>query len=129
MIPVSIGIAMSINFAVFWAVPIMGMGSLYKHTGLKEILQPIYFAMEQNSTIRNFAANYIYTKPEHADYFAMTLLLLFNCSISIPFMFYWQLTHGSLPFWLIFCYYCSWVGLGGSIMGSAYAMAHKEVGL
>jgi len=29
--------------------------------------------------------------------------------------------------WLIYAYYFSWVGIGGRIMGAAYALAHKEV--
>lgn len=41
-------------------------------------------------------------------------------------MFYWQLTYGVLPWWLIAGYYCSWVGVGGTSMGSAYSLAHKE---
>lgn len=126
VLPMMSGILMSLNFVLIWAVPIMGMGQFYK-SFLKSTLQPVYFMIEQNSLLRNFAANYIYTKPEHADFFAMSLLTTLNCAITIPTMFYWQLKYGSLPYWLIFAYYCSWVGLGGSIMGSAYALAHKEV--
>lgn len=117
---------MSVNFLLIWAVPIMGMGQFYK-SFLKTSLQPVYLAIEQNSYVRSFASNYIYTKPEHADFFAMSFLTALNCAITIPTMFYWQLTYGSLPYWLIAAYYCSWVGMGGSIMGAAYGLAHKEV--
>lgn len=117
---------MSLNFMVFWAVPIMGMGQLYK-TFLKKKLQPVYLALESSPFLRKFAADYIYIRPEHADFFALSCLLIVNCSFSIPFMFYWQLTRGTLPYWLIFLYYCSWVGVGGSMMGAAYALSHKEV--
>lgn len=117
---------MSVNFLLIWAVPIMGMGQFYK-SFLKPVLQPIYLQMEQNKLIRSFASTFIYTKPEHADFFAMSFLTALNCSITIPTMFYWQLRYGSLPYWLIAAYYCSWVGLGGSIMGAAYGLAHKEV--
>ncbi len=117
---------MTLNFIAFWAVPVMGMGNLYKFL-LKPYLQPIYLAMEGNKTLRSFAANYIYQRPEHADFFALSLLLVINCSITIPTVFYWQLKNGALPSWLIFGYYCSWAGIGGSIMGAAYALAHKEV--
>jgi len=125
-VPFAVGVAMSINFVLFWAVPIAGMGAVYKQV-LKPFLQPIYLSIEQNPTLRKFAADYIYNKPEHADFFALSILLLISCSISIPTMFYWQLTYGSLPFWLIAAYYCSWVGIGGSMMGTAYGLAHKEV--
>lgn len=117
---------MSINFLVIWAIPIMGMGQFYK-SFLKRFLQPIYLELEQNAFVRSFASKYIYTKPEHADFFAMSFLTTLNCAISIPTMFYWQLKYGSLPYWLIAAYYCSWVGMGGSIMGAAYGLAHKEV--
>lgn len=125
-IPLICGAAMSINFIIFWAIPIMGMGSLYKSC-LKKILQPMYLHLEGNDTFRSFASKYIYSKPEHADYFAMSVLTIISCLISIPTMFYWQLKYGYLPLWLIGAYYCSWVGLGGSIMGTAYSLAHKEV--
>jgi hypothetical protein len=125
-LPFLSGVIMSINFLIVWAIPVMGMGQFYK-TFLKRFLQPVYYAMEQNSFFRWFAASFIYTKPEHADFFPMSLLTALNCAITIPTMFYWQLKYGSLPYWLIFAYYCSWVGLGGSIMGAAYGLAHKEV--
>ena len=126
IIPTISGILMSINFIIFWVIPIMGMGSLYKQL-LKPFLQPFYLMMDKNPYLRSFGSKYIYTKPEHSDFISMSLLVIINCSISIPTMFYWQLTYGYLPHWLIFCYYCSWVGIGGSMMGAAYGLAHKEV--
>ncbi len=125
-IPFLVGVAMSINFLIFWAIPIAGMGSIYKEV-LKPYLQPIYLYFEGHPVLRKFAADYIYTKPEHADFFALSMAAVISCFISIPTMFYWQLTTGSLPSWLIFLYYCSWVGIGGNIMGAAYGLAHKEV--
>ena len=126
LIPFVSGLIMSINFLVFWAIPIMGMGMLYKNC-TKVVLKPIYDAIESSHLIRRFASSYIYTKPEHADFFAMSILVMINCSITIPTMFYCQLKYEYLPWWLIALYYCSWVGIGGSIMGAAYALAHKEV--
>ena len=117
---------MSMNFLIVWAIPIMGMGWFYKKF-LKWALQPLYLSIDQNPQFRAFASKWLYTKPEHADFFAMSILVVVNCSVSIPTMFFWQLRYGHLPYWLIFAYYCSWVGLGGSIMGAAYALAHKEV--
>lgn len=117
---------MTINFLLFWAIPVAGMGALYKNF-LKKYLQPIYLFMESNSLMRSFASNFVYNDPRHADFFPLSLLIVINCSISIPTMFYWQFTTGSLPAWLIALYYCSWVGIGGSMMGGAYGLAHKEV--
>jgi hypothetical protein len=117
---------MTLNWLLFWFVPIMGMGSIWKYF-LKFGLLPIYHMIDQNKYFRSFASNYIYTRPEHADFFLMSLLTILSSSIFIPLLFYWQLTYGDLPKWLIFTYYCSWVGLGGSVMGTAYSLAHKEV--
>lgn len=124
--PFLCGVAMTVNFVVVWAVPVAGMGQIYRNI-LKPVLHPAYLYIEGSTILRSFAAKYIYSKPQYADFFALSLLAVLNCSITIPGMFYWQLRYGSLPLWLIFAYYCSWVGLGGSIMGSAYALAHKEV--
>lgn len=85
--------------------------------------------MESSSLMRGFAGKYIYSNPKHADFFPLSLLVVLNCSVTIPFMFYWQLKNGNLPGWLIASYYCSWVGIGGSMMGAAYGLAHKEVGI
>lgn len=125
-LPFISGLIMSLNFLVFWAIPIAGMGAIYKNL-LKPVLHPLYIMLDESPFLRSFAAKYIYTKPEHADFFAMSLLVVVNCAISIPTLFYWQLFKGYLPMWLIVAYYCSWVGIGGSIMGAAYALAHKEV--
>mmetsp|Transcript_28872 Transcript_28872/g.21496 ORF Transcript_28872/g.21496 Transcript_28872/m.21496 type:complete len:438 (-) Transcript_28872:56-1369(-) len=124
-LPFISGVLMTANFVIFWAVPVVGMGQLYRNL-FAPVLKPLYDSIESNKTLRNFAASYVYNNPQHADFFALSLILVLNCSITIPFMFYWQLSHGSLPIWLVYAYYCSWVGLGGSIMGGAYALAHKE---
>lgn len=120
------GTLMSLNFIAFWGIPIFSMGSLYKSL-LKPYLQPIYLYLEANLYVRRFAHTFFYTKEQHADFFAMSALLILNCSISIPTVFFWQLKYGHLPWWLIGLYYCSWVGIGGSMMGAAYGLAHKEV--
>jgi hypothetical protein len=57
----------------------------------------------------------------------MSIILIINSFVSISICFYWQLNIGDTPMWLIALYYCSWVGVGGRIMGAAYALAHKEV--
>lgn len=116
---------MSLNFVLFWSMPIAIQGILYKHC-LVHVLKPLYDIMDQNKLLRGFAENYIYTNPKHADFFAISMLLVVNYSIAIGFVFYWQLSRGELPYWLIAAYYFAWVGVGGRMMGGAYAMAHKE---
>lgn len=103
----------------------MGMGLLWKHA-LRSILLPIYNILDGNKYIRQFAADYIYTRPEHADYFVTSVLAIVNTVGGVIAMFYYQLKFNNLPAWLIFAYYCSWVGVGGRIMGAAYTLAHKE---
>lgn len=126
IIPLLGGIFMTINFTMFWAVPIMGMGLVWKHA-LKKYLQPVYDYIDQHPKLRSFAVKNIYSKPQHADYFAISLLIILNTILSVGTLFYWQLSTGSLPFWLIALYYCSWVGVGGRMMGAAYTLAHREV--
>ena len=125
-IPFLCGLVMSINFLFFWAVPIAGMGQLWK-IGLKSLLSPLYEWLDCSSYVRRFAREYVYTKTEHSDFLAMSILLVVNASISFGVILRQQLVCGHLPWWMIFAYYCSWVGLGGRIMGAAYALAHKEV--
>ena len=127
MIPFLSGVTLSVNFLIFWAIPVAGMGSLYKHTPLKRFLQPIYYYFENHSAVRSFASSYVYENPQHADFFVMLILLLMSSFISAGAMFYVQLQTGTLPVWLIAAYYCSWVGIGGSMMGTAYGLSHKEV--
>lgn len=126
IVPFLIGLAMTINWILFWSIPIMGMGMLWKYC-LQFSLLPIYNYIDNHSLPRTFAKNYIYSRPEHSDYFLISVLTLLNSVIFIGIVFYWQLNFGYLPAWLIFVYYCSWVGIGGRIMGTAYSLAHREV--
>lgn len=120
------GSLMTLNFAIFWAVPVVVQGQFYKLIA-KSILDSIFYAIDDNSMLRSFAENYIYTNPRHSDFFGTTILLIINALVGISLMFYWQLTYGQLSWWMIFAYYFSWVGFGGRVMGGAYALAHKEV--
>ena len=126
ILPFMFGLAMSVNFMLIWALPIMGMGGLWKSI-IKQFLLPVITGLDQSPLLRSFAKTYIYTKPEHADFFLTSLLVILNSAVSLSTAFYWQLSTGTLPWWLIFAYYCSWVGIGGRTMGGAYALAHKEV--
>lgn len=128
MFPFFFGVCLTINWLLIWAVPVMGMGLVWKHL-LKYFLQPVYDALESNKTLRAFASTYIYSRAEHADYFVMSVLTLLNSVVFLSIVFYWQMKFGYLPAWLLFVYYCSWVGVGGRIMGTAYTMAHKEVSI
>lgn len=127
MFPFLSGVVLSLNFLIFWAVPVAGMGSLYKHTPLKRFLRPIYSFLENHSAVRNFASYYVYENPQHSVFFVMLVLLCSSAFISAGVMFYTQLSTGTLPVWLVAAYYCSWVGIGGSMMGTAYGFSHKEV--
>ena len=125
ILPFFFGSLMTANWLLFWAVPILGMGLVWK-VCLRNVLLPVYNMIDQNETLRAFAKKYIYSRPLHSDYFAMSLLAIINSMIALPIVFYWQLTYGHLPAWLIFAYYCSWVGVGGRNMATAYTLAHKK---
>lgn len=44
------------------------------------------------------------------------LLLLLSTNIAVGVVTWWQVMHGSLPFWLIFLYYLAWdVNLKGRL--------------
>ena len=126
ILPFLFGIVMSVNFAIFWALPVMGMGALWK-IFFKQFFLPAYTFLDTNKLVRSFASEYIYTKPEHADFFVTSVTIIVNIGAALGFVFYYQLSTGTLPAWLICAYYCSWVGIGGRTMGGAYALAHKEV--
>jgi len=120
-----IGVAMTANFLAFWAVPVAGMGQLWK-LALQYPLEPLYRLMDENRTLRSFAGTYIYSKPKYADFFAISLLVTLSAFASLGYAYYYQMTHGKLDWWVIYAYNLVWVGLGGRSMGAAYTMAHKE---
>ncbi len=128
VIPFIVGLVMTVNWLVFWSVPILGMGMLWKYL-LQYPIMPIYSYFDNHKALRAFASTYIYSRPEHADFFLICVLTILNSVVFIGLVFYWQLNYGDLPSWLIFVYYCSWVGLGGRVMGTAYSIAHREVRL
>ena len=116
---------MTVNFLTFWALPIAGMGLTWKHL-LRPVLEPVYVFLDQSVMVRRFAENFVYSNPQHADFFVTSVLLLLNFVVGMAVLLYWQFSTGSLPAWLIALYYCSWVGTGGRMMGAAYALAHRE---
>jgi len=121
----AIGCILSLNFVIFWAIPIAFMGMMYKHI-LQPLLFPIYKTIDSSRALRWIAEEYVYTSKESVDYFLISLIVLLNSFVSLSVVFYYQFSVGYLPWWLIAMYYCSWVGTGGRMMGAAYALAHKE---
>jgi hypothetical protein len=82
--------------------------------------------VDESKILRGFAAKYIYSKEKYSDFFLTGILGIINSVAGISFVFYTQLTMGYLPWWVIYAYYFSWVGIGGRMMGTAYSYAHKE---
>jgi len=119
------GALLTLDFAVFWALPIAAQGQAYK-VGLNRVLDPIYERIDGSPALRRFAERWVYQKPVHADYFARALLLLLSTVLAVGVVTWWQVAHGSLPIWLIYLYYFAWVGFGGRTMGAAYTFAHRE---
>jgi hypothetical protein len=102
------------------------MGMLWKYC-VKDYIVPVYDLIDKSLILRDFATKYIYAKQNGADFFATSILTIFSTLVSVSAVFYWQLTYGYLPWYVILAYYCAWVGIGGRMMGAAYALAHKEV--
>lgn len=120
-----LGILMTINFIVFWAIPIFGMGASWHHA-LKPVLQPIYNWMERHPKLRDFASKYIYQRPIHADYFAQSILVLLSWVLPFGYCVIQQRLNGTLSWWQVYFYYCMWVGIRGGTLGGAYSLAHRE---
>ena len=119
------GALLTLNFAIFWALPIVIQGRSFK-LGLNRVLRPMYDWIDGSPRLRGFAARWIYQRPVHVDYFARALLLLLSTAIAFGVVTWYQITRGSLPLWLIFLYYLAWVGFGGRCLGGAYTFAHRE---
>jgi fatty acid desaturase len=120
-----VGFMLAIDFLIFWAVPLVGQGALYKQL-LLPYVRPLFNYFDESPALRRFAKAFIYEKETHADFFFTQLLFLMNFIPTFCFVVYWQVRYGSLPWWLIAVYYCNWVGLGGRNLGASYAMAHRE---
>ena len=119
------GVLLTVNFAVFWLLPIAIQGQLFRLGGWR-VLRPIYDRVDRSPALRAFATRWIYRKPVHADYFATAIFLLLSLGLSLGVVFAWQIGTGGLPLWLVYAYFFAWVGFGGRGMGAAYTFAHRE---
>jgi len=90
-------------------------------------MRPLFAIIDSRySPIRLFAAKFIYRNPRHADYAATAFLVTLSGVGSLAYVFWYQLTYGTLPWKIVIPYYWAWVGMGGRQMGGAYTFAHKE---
>lgn len=121
----SLGVLLTLNFAVCWAAPVLVQGRLF-HLGLHRLLRPVHAAADRSSTLRRFAARHVYRRAVHVDYFVTAMFLTTGTAIALGTVFAWQISFGSLPWWLVAAYYFAWVGFGGRGMGAAYTFAHRE---
>jgi hypothetical protein len=121
----ALGLALTVNFLLFWAVPIYVMGESFNRF-LHHLLRPIYDRVDRNEKIRAFAREHVYRKEVHTDYFATALFFTAGTLIALTTLFTVQIATGGLPWWLIAAYFFSWVGFGGRGMGAAYTFAHRE---
>ncbi|MCY4228013.1 MAG: fatty acid desaturase [Gammaproteobacteria bacterium] len=119
------GYLLTLNFAVLWAAPIVIQGQTYRH-GLKRIFRPLYRFIDGLPGWRSFAVKNVYRMEADAAYFTAAVLCFSSTVAMISIMLWWQVLHGSLPWWLIALYYFHWVGPGGRMMGVAYTFAHRE---
>ena len=120
-----LGVLLTLNYAVIWAAPVVIQGQAFRH-GLNRVLSPIYRLVDGSSTLRRFAARYVYRRPAHVDYFAASVLATASTVPLLVVVFAWQVAYGSLPWWLVAIHYFLWVGPGGRSMATAYTLAHRE---
>lgn len=121
----TLGCLLTLNFLVFWAIPIYLQGWAYKSV-LHRFIRPIYDLVDMSPRLRKFAFRYIYSEEYLVDYFATAVFFMAGLLVSLIVVFSWQISFGTLPWWLIAAYYFSWVGFGGRSMGAAYTFAHRE---
>lgn len=120
-----LGTLVTLNFALFWAVPVMVQGQLFRH-GLGRPLRRVYRLLDGSPAIRRFATKHVYRRPVHVDYFVSAILVTVSTAAGLGAVFGWQIATGSLPWWLVAAYYFVWVGPGGRGMAAAYTFAHRE---
>lgn len=102
-----VGLLLSLNFLTLWAIPVFGMGQLWK-SFFRYIGHPIFEMIDGNSYVRHFAETYIYSKPKYADFFVTTVMVTVSTVCSVVGMFWVQIKYGYLPWWSIALHYCAW---------------------
>lgn len=121
----SVGVLLTINFLVFWAIPIAFQGQIWKQC-LRYVLGPVYRFIDTSRPMRWVGETFFYSEKRFADFFFQGLLVFFSITTALGYVLSYQIQNGYLPFSLIFAYYFAWVGFGGRVMGGAYTFAHKE---
>ena len=120
-----LGMLLTLNFAVCWAAPVFIQGRLF-HMGLHRLVRPVFFLLDRCAALRRFAVKYVYRQAVYADYFATAIFLTVGVALSLGAVFFWQISFGALPWWLVAAYYFAWVGFGARGMGRAWTFAHRE---
>jgi len=120
-----LGLAVFLNFVVFWAVPIGLQGQGWR-LNITKRLHPIYTALDNNKWLRSIANTYVYNKEVYSDFFAISCGLAVNTFVTIAVVLYQQIKYDTVPLWMVYAYYFMWVGLGGRGMGGVYTLTHKE---
>ncbi|KAI9002599.1 hypothetical protein DFJ74DRAFT_696319 [Hyaloraphidium curvatum] len=82
--------------------------------------------MDRSPAVRGFAERYVYSKPQHADFFVTTVLITVSTAVSAVALIAIQNKLGYLPWTVLLLYYNVWLGLGGRMMGATYALTHRE---
>eukprot|EP00961_Rhodomonas_salina_P237612 3211846-Rhodomonas_salina.2 len=131
-----LGLAVFLNFVVFWAVPIGLQGQGWR-LNITKRLHPIYTALDNNKWLRSIANTYVYNKEVYSDFFAISCGLAVNTFVTIAVVLYQQvrssgllaapvqIKYDTVPLWMVYAYYFMWVGLGGRGMGGVYTLTHK----
>ena len=121
----ALGALLAFNFALIWALPVFIQGQSFRR-GVGTVVRRLYGLVDRSSAVRRFAAKYVYRRQVHVDYFAAATLLVLSMIACLSALVAWQISFGSLPWWLVALYYFIWVGPGGRGMATAWTLAHRE---
>jgi len=120
-----VGVILTFDFLLFWALPIFLQGVLWK-AFVKRFARPIYDRVDTSTSIRAFTTRFLYNHGKFADFFATQVFAASSMVVCIGALLFYQRSIGDLPLPLVIAYYFMWVGPGGRTMGAAYTFAHKE---
>lgn len=90
-----LGLAVFLNFVVFWAVPIGLQGQGWR-LNITKRLHPIYTALDNNKWLRSIANTYVYNKEVYSDFFAISCGLAVNTFVTIAVVLYQQVRSSGL---------------------------------
>lgn len=95
------GVLLTVNFVMFWAVPIFGQGQIWK-LFLSKLGTPIYNYLERHPKIREIGQRF-YRKPQHAGFWMLAATVFFDHAFPLQICFYFFALSSSSAFVTDWC--------------------------